>query len=151
VQKNIRDNHHLKGFTLVEIMIVVAVIALLAAFAIPNFLRARVSANETAAQSSLRTVHTAVESYKSVGTSYPSDLSILSSSTPPYIDSVLGAGSKQGYSFVLTGLANTFTATARPQTFGRTGERSFYVDESAVIRYTHENRDPTSADSPIIP
>lgn len=136
-----------RGFTLVEIMIVVAIIALLAAIAIPNLLRARVNANEAAAVSALKTVATASISFRSVNSSYPADLTALGSATPPYIDSVLAAGSKQGYTFSLTGATNTFTATAVPQTIGTTGNRGFYVDESGVVRFTTTGAAPTSASS----
>lgn len=142
----------LMGFTLVEIMIVVAIIALLAAIAIPNLLRARLSANEAAAQTGMRTIHTAAQSYRAVGRAFPQSLGTLSSAIPPYIDSVLGAGLKQGYSFAIGSAAtDSFTATARPQAFGNTGERSFYVDESGVIRYTPADRAANSTDSPITP
>ena len=128
-----------RGFTLVEIMIVVAIIALLAAIAIPNLLRARVNANEAAGVSALKTIATAAISYRSVNTAYPADLNALGSATPAYVDSVLGCASqpcgKQGYSFALTGATNTFTATAVPQAFATTGNRSFYVDESGVVKY----------------
>ena len=63
-----------KGFTLVEIMIVVAIIALLAAIAIPNLLRARHNANESAAIGSMRTFSSALESFRAAQTSYPSAL-----------------------------------------------------------------------------
>jgi len=125
-----------RGFTLVEIMIVVAIIALLAAIAIPNLLRARLNANEAAAVSALKTVASSAISFRSVNAAYPANLAALSGATPPYIDAVLGGGAKQGYNFALTGAANTFTATARPQTYQTTGVRSFFVDESGVIRWT---------------
>jgi prepilin-type N-terminal cleavage/methylation domain-containing protein len=136
-----------RGFTLVEIMIVVAIIALLAAIAIPNLLRARLNANESAAIGALHTVSTAAQGYRAAGAAFPANIAVLSGTTPPYVDSVLGAGSKQGYSFVLTGSTNTFTATARPSTFGTTGNRSFYVDESGIIRYTTANAAAGSTDT----
>jgi len=135
-----------RGFTLVEIMIVVAIIALLAAIAIPSFLRARLNANESAAVSALHTISTAAQSYRSVNPKYPGALTSLSSANPPYIDSVLGSGTKQGYNFYLEGYTYTFSATARPVTYQRTGVRSFYVDESGIIRYTTANASATSTD-----
>ena len=146
-------NGQARAFTLVEIMIVVAIIALLAAIAIPNLLRARLSANEAAAQAAMRTIHTAVQSYRAVNTAFPQSLSILSSVNPSYIDSVLGAGLKHGYSFSINSAAtDTFSAIAQPQSFGHTGVRSFYVDETGVIRYyTADDRGPNSDDPPITP
>jgi len=127
-----------KGFTLVEIMIVVAIIVLLAAIAIPNLLRARLNANEATAIAAMRTLSTAMESYRAAQSppSYPSNLSYLNDSDPPYIDSQLASGNKSGYTFVLsagTG-GNTYTVVATPQTENVTGVRSFFVDGSGVVR-----------------
>lgn len=125
-----------KGFTLVEIMIVVAIIALLAAIAIPNLLRARHNANETAAIGSMRTISTACESYRAAQSpvTYPADLATLGGAAPPYIDATLATGTKQGYSFVYVLVdANQYTCTASPVTSGVTGTRIFFVDESGVI------------------
>lgn len=136
-----------KGFTLVEIMIVVAIIALLAAIAIPNLLRARHNANEVAAIGALRTLSIACESYRAAQTpmAYPATLTALSGSTPPYIDSTLGTGTKQGYTFTVpAGTANTFSVTATPQTSGVTGTRIFYVDQSGVIKLTNSSGSPIS-------
>ena len=84
-----------RGFTLVEIMIVVAIIALLAAIAIPNLLRARHNANESAAIASLRTISTAMESFRVAETppAYPASLATLGAppSSSPYIDAQLAA------------------------------------------------------------
>ncbi len=125
-----------KGFTLVEIMIVVAIIALLAAIAIPNLLRARMAAGESAAIAALKTVASAAHTFRAANAAYPATLGTLFTGlTPPYIDSVLASGSKQGYNFNLTGDASGFNATADPMTPGTTGNRRFFVDTSGVIRY----------------
>ena len=130
------------GFTLVEIMIVVAIIALLAAIAIPNLLRARHNANEAAAIAAVRTISTACESFRAAQTptSYPANLAALSAATPAYIDAGLAGATaagtaKQGYFFTYAMVnANQFTCTASPAVSGTTGTRIFFVDESGVIR-----------------
>jgi prepilin-type N-terminal cleavage/methylation domain-containing protein len=136
-----------RGFTLVEIMIVVAIIILLAAIAIPNLLRARLNANESAAVGAMKTIVSAAISFRSVNNAYPTQLSNLSSVTPEYIDDVLGGGAKQGYNFWLAGSANTFTVNAKPQTYQTTGVRSFFADESGVIRATTADANATSSDT----
>ncbi len=133
-----------RGFTLVEIMIVVAIIALLSAVAVPNLLRARHNANETAVIASLRTISTAMESWRGAQTpaTYSgASLVNLAGATPPYIDGALGAadpGTKHGYTFTLTIIAGTgnqqYTCAAHPAAYRSTGTRAFIVDESGVIR-----------------
>ena len=126
-----------KGFTLVEIMIVVAIIVLLAAIAIPNLLRARLSANEATAIAAMRTLSTAAESFRASQSPplYPDVLICLSDATPPYIDSVLGDGNKSGYQFVynMTDSGQTYNVVARPLVGNVTGVRDFYVDQSGVV------------------
>jgi len=133
----VRIIYHRPGFTLVEIMIVVAVISLLAAISIPVFLRARIQANETSAIGSLRTISTACVSFRSIQNplAYPNNLNELSTATPPYIDQILGSGTKEGYNFTYTFVGtDQYTITATPVTLNVTGIRTFFMDESGVIR-----------------
>lgn len=130
-----------KGFTLVEIMIVVAIIALLAAIAIPNLLRARHNANEAAAQVTLKTISTACESFRAAQTvaGYPDGLDDLTDATPAYIDltvdTVTTENPKQGYNYVYTQInANQFVCSARPDVINVTGTRAFAINESGVLR-----------------
>jgi type IV pilus assembly protein PilA len=155
-----------KGFTLIELMIVVAIIAIIAAIAIPNLLRSRMSANEAAAAGAMRTISTGEVGYQAAafrdvdgdGLGDYGSLANLSDpdgagATPPYIDQVLGGGQKQGYIFtvVLTdgaaAVPPAYTCTATPLTPGRTGYRQYFVDESGVIRYTADGT-AVGADSP---
>src|SRR3989338_1569146 len=123
------------GFTLNEIMLVVAVISVLVLLAAPNFLRSRMTSNETVALSSLKTIYSGCQLYYNNNEGYPSaGLQDLANSSPSYIDSALGSGTKQGYQFIYLFIdANHFTVNANPVAPGRTGDRYFFIDETGVI------------------
>ncbi len=123
-----------QGFTLIELMIVVAIIAIIAAIAIPSLLAARIAGNEASAISSLRTLSTVNEQYRTRFGGYATSLALLN--TENYIDSVLGGGAKSGYNFApYAAAATTWSCGASPQVANRTGDRFFFTDESGVIRF----------------
>jgi prepilin-type N-terminal cleavage/methylation domain-containing protein len=136
-----------KGFTLIELMIVVAIIAIIAAIAIPALLHARMTANEGAAIANLRTISSAQEQYRNRFGKYGT-LAELSAST--FIDEVLGNGQKNGYSIsVTTATDYVWVCVAVPIDPGNTGVRGFRVDQSGVIRFTIDSSAPTSTSPPI--
>jgi len=148
-----------KGFSLLELLIVVAIILIIAAIAIPNLLSARMAANESSAVASIRTINTAmityVASYPDIG--FATTLAALgpdanpctpSSANSCLIDSVLAAGTKSGYTFAATGAGGppqiNYYATATPVAFNQTGTRSFCAFEDAVVRVQPSGSMPSS-------
>jgi type IV pilus assembly protein PilA len=148
-----------KGFSLIELLIVVAIILIIAAIAIPNLIRARISANESAAAAATRTIATADIQYQTSFGSYAPNLSSLASpaagcptgTIPPstnacLIDYALGnavpATPKSGYAFVAANSngGQSFVEGGTPVTLGRTGNKSFCAIEDGVVHF-----DPTGA------
>ena len=143
-----------KGFSLIELLIVVAIILIIAAIAIPNLLRSRMAANEASAVGSLRTINTAEVTY---ATSYPTEgfaatLANLGGAAGAtgcgpatvvaacLIDEVLSVtAAKSGYTFTAPGTGAIprvgYSATAVPTIVGSSGQRAFFTDHSGVIRY----------------
>lgn len=131
------ENSRAAGFTLVEIMIVVAIVIVILTIALPSFLRSRVIANETAALANCRAVNNACQLYHVNQETYPSSLADLiePTSNPPYIDSTLASGTKQGYQFIYNLVdTSSFTLNANPTSSGLLKGRYFYMDESGTIR-----------------
>jgi len=157
-----------KGFSLIELLIVVAIILIIAAIAIPNLLRSRMAANEASAVGSLRTIDTAEMTYS---TTYPSigyaNLASLggaagtcatatgaTSTTACLIDDVLATTAvKSGYNFTATAAggapAVVYTSLAVPTVVGSSGQRAFCSDQSGVIRYNAAGTACTNADNPL--
>lgn len=124
-----------KGFTLVEIMVVVLIVIILVAISVPNILRSRVAANEGAAVANLKSLGSACQAYHIDNQRYPSCLADLSSANPPYIDNVLGAGRKQGYEFVYSSSdGDHFIVNANPANTGLLKGSYYYMDEGSAIR-----------------
>jgi prepilin-type N-terminal cleavage/methylation domain-containing protein len=140
-----------KGFSLIELLIVVAVILIIAAIAIPNLLRARIAANEASAANSVRKISTAEVAYSAAFPTqgYAPNLSNLSGPaagcnptavTACILDSALGSGTKSGYQFVALGFPQggtsnvSFVAGSAPQAFNVTGVRNFCISTDGVLR-----------------
>lgn len=152
-----------KGFSLIELLIVVAIILIIAGIAIPNLLTSRMAANEASAVQSLRTLQSSETAYAitypSVG--FSTNLSDLGDgNTNPcvaavaqacLIDSILASGTKSGYKFTWGGDGKTpsvsYTINADPLTRGSSGRRSFFTNYPGVIRYNDQaaatQNDPT--------
>ena len=145
-----------KGFSLIELLIVVAIILIIAAIAIPNLLRSKIAANQASAVASLRTLNTSSVLYNTNYQQYPTAISQMgtsgaaSSTSADLIDSVLAGGQKSGYNFTWTGggTTGTYSINANPVTPNQTGTIYYYTDQSLVIR-SNASATATSADPAI--
>jgi type IV pilus assembly protein PilA len=157
------------GFSLIELLVVVSVILVIAAIAIPNLLRSRMAANEASAVASLRSINTSQVVYQSTyGPGFAPNLLDLSDGgtptnclapTPPtatsscLIDAVLASGTKSGYKFTYTPVSGgaavtSYTVNGDPTTAGGSGQRHFFTDDTLVIR-VNSLAAATSTDPPI--
>ena len=163
-----------KGFSLVELVIVVAIILIFAAIAVPNLLRSRIAANEASAVGLVRTINTSARTYYSTyHDGYPAGLPAMGTAAVAdripscrealLIDNQLTLGTKSGYNFTYSdgsgdtpntarsgGCAgwNAYTVNADPVTPGTTGQRHFFSDQTGVIRY-NANGVAGTTDAPV--
>jgi type IV pilus assembly protein PilA len=154
-----------KGFSLIELLIVVAIILIIAAIAIPNLLRSRMAANEASAVGSIRTLNTSAVTYSTTYPSagYPATLAAMGPSgagacvavqaTACLVDSVLTGGTKSGYTFTWSGDGATpsvgYSVNGIPVSVGTSGQRAFFSDQSGVIRYQVSGAAATIASPPL--
>ncbi len=156
------------GFTLIELMIVISIIAIIAAIAIPNLLRSRMSANEASACGAMRTISTAEVAFQTAAfvdsdSDGQGDYGTLaqlgnpdgSGTLPAFVDAVLITGYKQGYAFNVNVTLGTpaqspaYTSTAIPIAPGKTGYRQYFVDDTGVIRFTSDGTAPSATSRPL--
>lgn len=122
-----------RGFTIVEVMIVLAVIALLATLLIPNVMRVRHIANEAIAQTTLKTISTALESYANDNDQYPVDPNLLLSAIPSYLNADYFSGTHSGYTYAPLITNYSYQVTAAPVS-SNTGTRTFLLSTGGVIQ-----------------
>jgi len=152
-----------KGFSLIELLIVVAIILIIAAIAIPNLLRSRMAANEASAVGSLRTINTAevtfATTYNTIGFGTLTALggaapcTTATSAAACLLDDVLSSATatKSGYKFTVTPGTQTpvvtYSSLATPSVVGQSGQRAFCSDQSGVIRQNAAGTACTPSDS----
>ncbi|MGA2156678.1 MAG: prepilin-type N-terminal cleavage/methylation domain-containing protein [Bryobacteraceae bacterium] len=142
--------HRQRGFSLIELLIVVSIILILITIAVPRFTRAQMYTRETAAIQAVRTIYTAEVQFQSQYGRYAASLTELgppasgapSPSAADLIGNDLANGEKQGYKFTVAAIPGGYTVNAVPVTYGTSGSRSFYCDQTMQI---HENYGPEPA------
>ena len=139
-----------RGFSLIELLIVIAIILIIITIAVPKYNRTQMYMRETAAVAAIQTIHKMQVQYQSQYGRYATSLSELgppASGAPgpaaaDLIGNDLALGEKQGYKFTLTGTPGGYTINANPVTYGSSGSKSLFSDQTMVIR---ENYGPEPA------
>jgi len=122
------------GFTLVEVMISVAIIAALAAIALPNLLRSRLSSNDAVAKTTLKAVASASEIFSiSNAGNYPTDMTSLVSATPAYINTRYCPSTTSGYYYTCTMSTTAYSYVATPVTTGTSGSKVYTITTGSVL------------------
>jgi type IV pilus assembly protein PilA len=146
-----------RGFSLIELLIVIAIILIILAIAVPRLSVAQMSAHEMAVAREIQTINTAQAQYMSQFGMFASTLAQLGPPTsggpgPQAADLIpasLASGEKDGYVFTLAGTPQGYTINAVPKVFGTSGRRTFYADQNMIL---HQNwsAEPANASSPEI-
>ncbi|HMC60913.1 MAG TPA: prepilin-type N-terminal cleavage/methylation domain-containing protein [Candidatus Solibacter sp.] len=144
-----------RGFSLIELLIVIAIILIIITIALPRLSRARMYSQETAALGAVSTLHKAQVLYYSTYGKYAASLAELgppaSGAASPAASDMIGndlsGGDKSGYKFTMTGNQAGYVINANPIAFGSSGSRTFYSDQSMVVRQNY-GPEPATANSP---
>jgi type IV pilus assembly protein PilA len=143
-----------RGFSLIELLIVIAIILIIVTVALPKLNKARMYAQETAALKAIQTLNTAQVQYNSQFGRFAQSLTELgppasgadTAASANLISSDMAAGEKQGYKFTMSGTPTGYTISAVPAAFGSTGSRTFYSDQSLVTRENY-GQEPATTNS----
>jgi type IV pilus assembly protein PilA len=150
-------NKRRRGFSLIELLIVIAIILVIAAIAVPQMNKQLMSAHETAAIQAIKTIHAVETQYYSQFGRYAASLAELgpppsgapSAAAAELISKDLAEGKKSGYIFTVQASPTGYSVTAVPETFNNTGRRTFYSDQTLAIRQNW-TQEPANANSPEI-
>lgn len=152
-----------KGFSLIELLIVVAIILIISAIAIPSYLRSRMQANEASAVGSLRMINTSAITYSStyLDVGYPVNLADMGGAVPCtaspssacLLEQTIALGTKSGYTFVWVGDGTipsvSYSVAATPLNVGGSGQRMFCTDQTGVIRFNPSGAGCNDSSSPV--
>ena len=144
-----------RGFSLIELLIVIAIILVLITVAVPQYQKAQMFAREMAASKATQTIQTVEVMYQSQYGHFattlrelgPPDSGASSAASAGLISGALASGTVGGYKFTLTGTADTYAIGAAPVAYGSSGVKSFYLDQTGFLRVS-ESQEPATATSP---
>jgi len=153
--EQLRKRRGARGFSLIELLIVIAIILIILAIAVPKLGSARMNANEMAVIREIQTINTMQTQYMSQFQKYAATLAELGPPTSggpgpqaaDLIPATLSSGDKDGYVFTLTATPSGYTLNANPKVFNTSGRRTFFTDQNMII---HQNwsAEPANASSP---
>ena len=148
------DRKQRRGFSLIELLIVISIILIIITIAVPKFQHAQMLTRETAAIQAIRAIHTAQVEYYSQYGKYAASLTELgppasgapSAAAADVIGNDVAGGEKQGYKYTLTCTQGGYIINAVPVAYGTSGSRSFFSDQSMVVHY-NDGAEPATAQS----
>jgi type IV pilus assembly protein PilA len=144
-----------RGFSLIELLIVISIILIILAIAVPKMNNARMNASEMAVIREMQTINTMQTQYMSQFGRFAASLAELGPPTTgvagpqasDLIPASLASGDKDGYVFTMTGTTSGYTVNANPKAFNSSGRRTFFTDQNMIVRQNW-SADPASASSP---